>query len=58
VQRADDREEAVRERIAAYERQTAPMVEFYRAGGALLEVNGEQPPETISGELGRLLARV
>src|SRR3989304_3221151 len=55
-QRADDRAEAIRERMATYERQTAPLVDFYRNEGGLLEVNGEQGPEAISGELQRLLA--
>lgn len=55
-QRADDRPEAIRERLAAYERQTAPLVDFYRNEGGLLEINGEQDPEAISEELGRLLA--
>ena len=55
-QRADDREEAIRERIATYERQTAPLLDFY--AGGILEVNGEKPPEEISSELERLLASV
>src|SRR3989338_4163418 len=57
-QRADDRAEAIRERMATYERQTAPLVDFYRNEGGLLEVNGEQSPEAIAAELGRLLASV
>ena len=57
-QRADDRPEAIRERLAAYERQTAPLVDFYRQKGSLLEVNGEQGPKAISQELGRLLANL
>ncbi|MBI3933455.1 MAG: adenylate kinase [Acidobacteria bacterium] len=57
-QRADDRAEAIRERMATYERQTAPLVEFYRNEGGLLEVNGEQSPVAIAAELGRLLASV
>ena len=57
-QRKDDHEDAIRERLAAYERQTAPLVDFYRNEGSVLEVNGEQSPEAISGELGGLLAAV
>lgn len=39
VQRDDDREETVRERLAVYRRQTAPLVDFYRelAGSSPLE---------------------
>jgi adenylate kinase family enzyme len=44
--------------LAAYERQTAPLVDFYRHEGGVLEVNGEKSPEAISGELGGLLATV
>ena len=58
IERADDREEAVRKRLAAYERQTAPLVDFYRDEGVLLEVNGERSPSEITNELSRLLASV
>ena len=54
--RADDRPEAIRERLVTYERETAPLVDFYQNEGGLLEVDGEKSPEEISGELGRLLA--
>ena len=39
VQRDDDREATVRERLAVYRRQTAPLVDFYRglAEGSALE---------------------
>ena len=39
VQRDDDREATVRERLAVYRRQTAPLVDFYRdlAGSSPLE---------------------
>jgi adenylate kinase len=57
-QRADDREEAIRERLAAYERQTAPLVDFYRKNGGVIEVNGEQTPEAISEQLSHLLASI
>jgi adenylate kinase len=33
VIREDDREDVVRERLAQYERQTQPLIEFFRAGG-------------------------
>src|SRR5208283_1664176 len=35
VQRADDRPEVVKERLAAYERQTKPLAEYYRRQGVL-----------------------
>jgi adenylate kinase len=50
-QRGDDREEAIRERLTAYEAQTAPLIDYYRANGALHEVNGDRHPEKIAEEL-------
>ena len=34
--RDDDREEVIPERLAAYEIQTKPVVEYYRAQGRLV----------------------
>ncbi len=38
VTRPDDREEVVRTRIETYERQTAPLVQYYKERGLLREV--------------------
>ncbi len=38
VTRPDDREEVVRKRIETYERQTAPLVQYYKERGLLREV--------------------
>ncbi len=54
-QRADDREEVIRERLNAYERQTQPLVDFYRERGALLEVDAEAAPEELTRRLLELL---
>lgn len=48
VQREDDREETVRERLAVYERQTAPLIDYYRRHGLLAEVDGEQPLDAVT----------
>jgi len=39
IQRDDDRAEVVRERLAAYNRQTKPLVEYYRSQGMLDEID-------------------
>jgi adenylate kinase len=38
--RADDNEEVVRNRLAVYREQTAPLVEYYRGKGLLKSVDG------------------
>jgi adenylate kinase len=47
--RDDDREDVIRRRLDAYERQTRPVLEFYRnAGRRLFEVNASNdPPEKV-----------
>jgi adenylate kinase len=49
VVREDDKEEVVRQRLAQYERQTQPLIEFFRKNSdRLVEVNASQDaPETI-----------
>ena len=56
IQRADDREDVIRERLSAYERQTQPLIDFYRQRGALLDVDAEAPPEELTRRLLTLLA--
>lgn len=57
TQRADDREDVVRERLNEYERKTKPLVEFYRHRSALLGVNGDESPEALTGRLIQLLEK-
>ena len=40
VQRADETEQAIATRLDAYARQSAPLVDFYRARGMLFEIDG------------------
>jgi adenylate kinase len=46
-QREDDRPESIRVRMAAYEKSTTPLVEFYRARNLLLSIPAEGSPEEI-----------
>jgi adenylate kinase len=34
-------------RLAAYQESTAPLIEFYRASGRLVEIDGELPVEQV-----------
>jgi adenylate kinase len=57
VQRADDRPEVVKERLAAYERQTKPLAEYYRRQGVLDCVDGSASVEEVSRALQAILKR-
>jgi adenylate kinase len=50
-QRDDDKAETVINRIRVYLQQTAPLIEFYRQAGTLLEIDGTQPIEKVSVDL-------
>lgn len=51
VQRADDNEQVVRERLKVYERATRPLVDFYRDRPTFRVVNGAQAPGQVAHEL-------
>ena len=54
-QRADDREEAIRERLSAYETLTAPLREFYGNARRIFEVDANRSPNEIRDALSCLL---
>jgi len=47
VQRDDDRESVVSERLRVYREHTAPLLEFYRGRRILREVGGEVGPDEV-----------
>lgn len=49
--RKDDREEVIEERLKVYERQTRPVAEYYEQKGRLVSVNGDLPPEQVTGQM-------
>jgi adenylate kinase len=51
VQRTDDNENVVSERLKVYMRQTQPLVDYYRERATFRVVNGAQPPELVAHEL-------
>ncbi len=51
VQRKDDKEEVISERLKSYERQTLPLVDYYGKRGRLRRVDGELPAEQVTAEV-------
>ena len=47
VRRADDNPETVKARLATYEEQTQPLLEYYEKAGLLRSVDGTRDPEAI-----------
>lgn len=57
VQRADDNEETVRNRISVYEQQTAPLVGYYTDRGVLQSAfGGGKRPDEVYEQVQRILA--
>ena len=50
VQRADDNEDVIANRLKVYEAQTRPLVEHYRGKGLLRIVNADQPVDAVYAE--------
>lgn len=57
-QRDDDKAETVKHRIEVYLQQTAPLIEYYRQKGRLVEIDGTQSVEHVTGALLAALKKV
>jgi adenylate kinase len=51
LQRADDNEETIRNRLQVYERETAPLIDHYRGLGLLAEVDAEGSMDEVYARL-------
>ncbi len=51
TQRADDREEVIRERLRVYARDTRPLVEYYGGRPTFRRVDGAQAPDAVARDL-------
>jgi adenylate kinase len=56
-QRDDDKVETVKRRIQVYMKQTAPLIEYYREAGKLIEVDGAQPIDDVTASLVKALEK-
>jgi len=51
VQRTDDDENVVRERLKVYHRQSEPLVEYYRVRPTFRSIDGTQPPDRVAADI-------
>lgn len=56
IQRDDDKEEAIMNRLDVYEKSTAPLIDYYRKKGILVDLDCSGKPEDILKALEKLLA--
>ena len=57
VRRADDNEKTVRDRLQVYNKQTAPLVDYYGRTGALHKVNGMADIAVVTRQIEDVLER-
>ena len=49
--RADDTTEVISHRLQVFTETTSPLIDYYRNRGILVEVNGDQPPDSITADI-------
>ena len=50
-QREDDKPETVKHRIEVYNQQTAPLIEYYRNKGLLVEIDGTKEIDDVTEDI-------
>jgi adenylate kinase len=50
-QRDDDKPETIKKRLQVYQTETAPLIEYYKKDGKLVEVVSEGGPENVSKKM-------
>lgn len=55
VLRDDDKPETVKKRLDVYHAQTQPLIEYYQAAGALVEVDGTQDINVVFEDITKIL---
>jgi adenylate kinase len=56
--RPDDNPETLRERLAVYHKNTAPLLDYYRAQGKLVSVDGMAPIQEVAAAIRAILKRL
>jgi adenylate kinase len=56
-QRADDNEKTIRSRLAVYDSQTKPLVDYYKAGGCYYEIDGNQSMDEVFADIKQALEK-
>ncbi|MBQ6758936.1 MAG: adenylate kinase [Selenomonadaceae bacterium] len=54
-QRADDNAETMTKRLAAYEKSTRPLIDYYKSAGVYHEIDGRQSIDEVTEEIERVL---
>lgn len=54
IQRPDDTEKVIKDRLAVFHNQTTPLVQFYADQSLLTRINGDLPPPEVTESIARI----
>ena len=57
IQRNDDNEQTVKNRISVYNDFTSPLIEYYEKAGKLVKIDGAKTPEEVFNEFNNKLGK-
>jgi adenylate kinase len=58
IQRDDDKEETVRNRLKVYQEQTAPLIEYYRKKGKLVDIDGSGGIDSVYSQMVKAISHI
>ena len=58
IQRDDDKEETVRNRLKIYQEQTAPLIEYYRKKGKLVDIDGSGGIDAVYSQMVKAISNM
>ena len=56
-QRADDNEKTIRSRLAVYDEQTKPLIDYYKMSGCYVDIDGDQSMDEVFSDIKGSLAK-
>jgi len=56
--RADDAPESIKHRLEVYRAQTLPVKDYYKNSGKYVEINGNQTPDEVFGDIKNVLEKI
>lgn len=58
IQRDDDKEDTVRNRLRVYQEQTAPLIEYYRKKGKLVDIDGSGGIDAVYSQMVKAISHM
>ena len=57
LQRTDDKENVVKDRLNVYDKQTKPLIDYYKKAGILADINGQQNEKEVFKQIENIISK-